>query len=628
MFTTKGITYTLVYISSANAFLALFELVEGLTFFMFLSVFILGILLDLGNKQHPPRWLLNLVAIPLTLSFLIQLSLDNLVEPLAAALLMLIGIKSLEEKKVRDLYQIILLSLAAISVATTFRISLAFLVFFLAELFLGTVSLMFINLYSELGNRTIDRKLLSSYLKVAVTFPVLVALLSIPFFVLLPRVQTPLFDIFARKSNLKSGIAENVEIGKVGEIQQDNTVVLRVYGLKNLGEHTYWRVSVFDTLEGSRWISTLENPIPVRFNDRGIFLEYTVVLEPILGRYIPMIDNPVAVLNVEGLRKEQIKKVQGEVWRADKEINKPIRYVALSSAFRPTDRPSWIHLQVPKDVPERIRKLARRLYADSIEDRINNVRRFFLENDFKYSLKLENYVGNPLEYFLFESKKGNCEFYASSTALLLRLMGVPTRLVGGFKGAIRNEYGDYYIVTNSMAHVWVEAFVNGKWKRIDTTPSYTPPAVQKISKIDLIRDSIVSFWYANVVGFSIEKQISIVHGIKHGLKALNLENIREFIKEKGHTMLIILLIPLLVYLYSEHRRSPENLYRKLLLRLEKQAGKKLDQLMPEDILNLFREDKRFPTILFIVRIYQRHKFSPHRVSRKELREGYRALRNI
>ena len=133
MLTTKAITYTLIYVSSANAFLALFELVDSFYFFMFSMMFIVGILLDIRGSHYPPRLLLNVVAIPLTLAFLLQLNFDNLVEPLASALLMLIGIKALEEKRVRDLYQILLLSLAAISVATTFRISLSFLLFFLVR---------------------------------------------------------------------------------------------------------------------------------------------------------------------------------------------------------------------------------------------------------------------------------------------------------------------------------------------------------------------------------------------------------------------------------------------------------------------------------------------------------------
>ncbi len=629
MLTTKAITYTLIYVSSANAFLALFELVDPFYFFMFSMMFIVGILLDIRGTHYPPRLLLNIVAIPLTLAFLLQLNFDNLVEPLASALLMLIGIKALEEKRVRDLYQILLLSLAAISVATTFRISLSFLLFFLAELFLGTISLMFINLYAEVGNKRINKELLASYLKVAVVFPILVAILSVPFFVLLPRVQTPLFDIFARKGALKSGIAEEVEIGKVGEIQQDNTVVLRVYGLENLSKDTYWRVSVFDTMEGTRWTTTLERPEPVKFQSGKKAIKYTVVLEPILGAYIPMIDYPITLLHMEGFKREDTHRIEGGVWRARKEIKKPIRYVALSSPSEPYDKASWVHLKVPKGVPKSIRKLAQELgEGRSDTEKLESVKRYFRDNGFKYSLRLDRYTGHPLEYFLFVSKKGNCEFYASTTALLLRLMGIPSRLVGGFKGAVKNEYGDYFIVTNSMAHVWVEAFVGGKWIRVDTTPSYISPAVRKISKIDLIRDSIVSFWYANVVGFSVERQISIIHNLKSGLGTLNLKNLKVFIKEKGDFMLAFLLPPLLIVLYRELRRSPENLYRNMIAKLERKRGAPLRELMPEEILELFKEDASFKNILFITRIYQRHRFSKYGVSKEELREGYRALRNI
>ncbi|MDQ7081558.1 MAG: transglutaminase domain-containing protein [Aquificota bacterium] len=68
-----------------------------------------------------------------------------------------------------------------------------------------------------------------------------------------------------------------------------------------------------------------------------------------------------------------------------------------------------------------------------------------------------------------------------------------------------------------MAHVWVEAYVNGRWIRVDTTPPYLSPGVRRISRWDLLRDAIVSFWYENVVDFSAEKQVSIAKALRSGI---------------------------------------------------------------------------------------------------------------
>ncbi len=630
MFSLKRITLLLVYVSSVNALLALSELVSFVNLLAFSLVFFVGALLDLRYGHHPPRLPLNLVALVLTLFHLAQISPEEIVEPLANTLLLLIGIKLLEEKRVRDLYQILLLSLIAIAAATTFKISLAFLAFFLLELFLGTLSLMFINLYQELGDVRVGRDILINYVKAGGLFLVSVATMSVLFFVILPRVQVPVFEVFSKRPALKSGIADKVEIGKVGEIQEDNTVVFRVYGLKDVGDDTYWRVSVFDRMEGTKWITSRKNPSRgEEETPSGKLKRYTVILEPSLGKYIPLMDYPVSILNVKGLKRESIYKMKGNVWRSKKVPVKPVKYSALSSDVSPADPPSTEYLEIPEGVPDSIRKLAKKLSKNKDPlQRIESVERFFKEGGFKYTTKLDNYVGHPLEYFLFTSKRGNCEFYASSTALLLRLMGIPSRVIGGFRGALKNEYGDYFIVTNSMAHVWVEAFVGGKWLRIDTTPSYTAPALSRISKIDLIRDYIVSFWYANVIGFSTEKQVSIVRSLRRGLETLSLKKFREMFKENGLMLASVLTLVLFLILFKELRRSPENLYRSLLRKLEKKKGVRLRNLMPEEILSMFSQEENFKNILFIVRLYQKQRFSREKVSRKELSEGYRALRNI
>ncbi|WP_143045252.1 transglutaminase-like domain-containing protein, partial [Acinetobacter baumannii] len=176
-------------------------------------------------------------------------------------------------------------------------------------------------------------------------------------------------------------------------------------------------------------------------------------------------------------------------------------------------------MRIPPDISPNLKKLAEELSANAKTDmeKLRNVIQHFSKG-YSYTLRLERYEGDPLDYFVFVSKKGNCEYYASATALLLRLMGVPARVVGGYKGALWNPYGGYHIVTNSMAHVWVEAYVEGRWLRVDTTPPYVSPSLERISTLALIRDSIVSFWYSNIVGYTSEKQIRLFRNIGEGLR--------------------------------------------------------------------------------------------------------------
>ena len=624
MVSAKRLSVLLSYLVGLGCFFSLQGIAEDVFLFLGLFLFLIGLLNDLKWEIYPPRWVLTLIGFAGSFLFLSELSLDNAIKPFAHVLLLLLLVKALEEKKPRDIHQILLLSLFGVAVSTTFRLDISFLAFFLYQLFLGGVAFLMTNLYANVGEEPVPKEIVRKYLGFSLAFTVFTGLLSIPFFLLLPRTHTPLFDVFARKERgLVSGIAESVELGKVGEIQQDNTVVMRVYG--ELPEIVYWRVSVFDTFVGTRWVKTQEEEaywIP----PQGETLTYTVLLEPTYDTYIPLIDYPLRILSIEGYRGKILKRAGG-VFEGTRAVSRPIRYKALSILGEPADPPQEIHLQVPPEVPERIRRLAKKLSerTETPEEKIEAVVRFFKEG-FRYSLKLPPFEGDPLEHFLFESKEGNCEFFASSTALLLRLMGVPARLVGGYKGYLRNDFGRYYIVTNSMAHVWVEAYVKGRWVRVDTTPPYVSPGVRRISKLDLLRDAVISFWYENVVDFSAEKQVSMLRSLRFSLRSLKKG---EFLSEILPWTAPFIVAILGFYLYTNYlRRSPENLYRRMIRRLERAEGVRLEGLLPEEVLKFAEGKPYYRDVEFIVRLYQRHRYGPYPVSSSELREGYRVLRNI
>ena len=629
MLTAKKVSLILTYLVALGCFLGLYGIASDLYYFPLLGLFLIGLLNEWKFRIYMPRWMFNVGGVLVSILFLLELRFDNAVKPFTNMLLLLLAIKSLEEKKPRDIYQMLLLSLFGVAVSTTFRLDLSFLLFFLYELFIGSVAFTFTNAYANLGERPLTSDFLSRYLKFSVLFPLSVALATVPFFLILPRTQTPLFDAFARQEKgLVSGISDEVELGKVGDIQQDNTVVFRVYG--DVPEEAYWRVSVFDTLLNTKWVRTLkekeQNPSVL---EPGEVYRYTIILEPTYDTFLPVLDYPVRLLRLEGTKASALR-YKGGYYESTKAINRPVRYRAVSGDLSPSDELNEAYRGVPPDIPERVRELARELSRgrESPEEKLEAVKDFF-KRGFSYSLSIEKPQGHPIEHFLFRSRRGNCEFFASSTALLLRLMGVPARVVGGFKGYIKNDYGDYYIVTNSMAHVWVEAYVGGRWLRQDTTPPYLSPAVSRISKLHLLRDALVSFWYENVVDFSAKKQVSLLRSAVKGLKAVSL----SYIKEVFLTFIAVLFgamaafLAFRFYLFSI-RKTPENLYRLLLDRLSRKEGYPFNEYLPEEVLKKLSGRPYYREVAFIVSLYQRHRFSPYRVTKRELEEAYRVLRKI
>ncbi|MEJ5338784.1 MAG: DUF3488 and transglutaminase-like domain-containing protein [Aquificaceae bacterium] len=616
----------LVRLTTLVGILSLWNVSEPFYLFVFSLLYLLGVPMDIKGVYPVRRLFLNFLGIALSLYFLSSLSLEDLLRPFSHVVLLLISIKSLEEKKPRDLYQMLLLSLFAVSISTAYNLSLSFLLVFLLHSLLGVSSLIFLNLYRTAGEKRFDLNIYRYFVVSGVSLFFMVALFTLPFFFLLPRTQAPLFDLFSRGSGLKTGLAESVSLGKVGEIQEDNTVVLRAYGLPQHMKEPYWRAVVFGSYVKGTWLRVKEEAFQMPAG--GGNLLYTLVLEPSFDNMIPALDYPYRVLSVEGMSSNAYMTT-GNTLRLDREINRAIRVKVSSSNSLYLEEDPGDYLQVPQDVSPNLKRLAEDLSRDTKSDaeKLRRVVEHFSKG-YQYSLKLEKYEGDPLDYFLFVSRKGNCEYYASATALLLRLMGVPARVVGGYRGALWNQYGGYHIVTNSMAHVWVEAYVNGRWLRVDTTPSYTSPAVRKISSLALIRDSIVSFWYSNIVGYSSQKQIRLFKGIGEGIKAeFSISNLRKRFFELTQLIFLALTFYLAFYLFQRSKKTPENLYRRTreLLHREGIVG---EDALPEDIISACRDTELHRYVKFIISIYQRHRYSPYRVYPDEIEEGYRTLKRL
>ncbi|GAB6065523.1 DUF3488 and transglutaminase-like domain-containing protein [Aquifex pyrophilus] len=610
----KNLIIVLLYTEVILSFLSLYEISDNLVLLFAFFSFILGILNDFKNFINLPRVILNAIAIIGTVFFLSPISLDNLIEPLSNTLLFLTAIKLLESKDIRDFYQILLLSFFGVSLGTAvFQEILNFLIFVIF-VFLGISTLILINFYRNDRNVVINVKAMKFLFLSSFLFIVLTSLSSWFFFLILPRVDKPLFDIAGGRVGLISGFTDEVELGKVGEIQLDRRVVFRVFGLE-FKESPYWRLSVLDTFKNNRWFRTLKKE---EQELKGIGKSYTIILEPTYERFIPTLDYPLYVISVEGT-DEKPKRIKGGFYVLNKPITKPLRVRAVSSDTFPEDKPLSLYLKVPEDISPRIKKLAENLSRGTKTNRekIEKVREFF--KDFKYSLRIYH-DGDPLEYFLFVSREGNCEFFASATALLLRLMGVPTRVVSGYHGAMKNEYGNYYMVLSAMAHVWVEAFDGKRWVRVDTTPPYVPEGVRGVSKLSLIYDALLTFWYKNVVNFTAEKQRET---LRLGIKSLR--EIPRKLLENLHYILFPLLLAIGLFVYlREIRKTPENLYRKLLRKLKKYG---INERSPEKILEQLKGTYIYDKVEFVVRAYQRWKYSPVK-DKEELREAYRVLKEI
>ena len=119
--------------------------------------------------------------------------------------------------------------------------------------------------------------------------------------------------------------------------------------------------------------------------------------------------------------------------------------------------------------------------------------------------------GDPVLHFLFESKAGHCEYFASAMVLLLRTLGIPSRVVGGYAGGEWNEMGRNYLVRSSDAHTWVEVWIRERgWVPFDPTPGLPPANTQRpMRRIYRFIDYLRVKWYYGVLSYDIDRQLDL-----------------------------------------------------------------------------------------------------------------------
>jgi len=155
-----------------------------------------------------------------------------------------------------------------------------------------------------------------------------------------------------------------------------------------------------------------------------------------------------------------------------------------------------------------------------------------LRSSYKYSIDLlEREVPDPLAYFLFDRGKGHCEYFASALAVMLRVDGIPSRVITGFQTGQLNPISGLYVVRASDAHSWVEAFIEGKgWITLDPTPAATESndIATLMNKASQYFDALETFWQDWVLSYDMEQQVGLALQADQARRGIHLDWLREW----------------------------------------------------------------------------------------------------
>jgi len=426
----------------------------------------LGLLGDRRDRELLPGSLATLLAVACFVIYLLQIGRDNLALPVANLLVLLLALRLAGRKTPRYVLQIFILALFTLAASSLLTLSFAYLAYLVLLVGLVTVGLVLLTFANRGAGSELGPLQLRSLLRWSLLLPVGSLLLMLVFFMILPRTEYPLWNFLNPKSQARTGVSDTVRPGSVAALASDPSVAFRAELEPLPQDQLYWRVVVLTRIEGNTWVQGKERPDdqPLTVGSR----QASLFLEPRNDRYLPV---PETTTAIDGMRQRRDGVYTFRSWWR---LDRRTRYQA---DFQPDGglrlaAPRWrdIYLQRPERIDPRIAEAAAQL-AEGASDTatiLERTERFFRDRQLNYAASGLPPTANPEATFLFETRRGYCEYFASSYALLLRLAGVPARLVGGYLGGDYNAVGGYYLVSEEMAHVWVEALRDdGRWERID-----------------------------------------------------------------------------------------------------------------------------------------------------------------
>lgn len=388
-----------------------------------------------------------------------------------AILCILVALKALETRSKRDLHALVLLGFFV--TATHF--------FFVQDTFtalwaLGSAAALCAALRFSERPDTLSARHIGGALRGAAQGILRALPLSLALFVLFPRPESPLWQmpVSSQAAASTTGLSDTVNPGTVSNLAQSDEVAFRAQfeGQTPPNSELYWRGPVLEQFDGNTWRMGPPSREGVQIRFAQPRYRYVLTAEATNKPWILALDAPLAQpAGTQLTRSLQLIKPSN--------VGSRSRFPLLAAPlyrYGLNEDPRWLSydLQLPAGNP-RLRALAASWRQLSAEQRVRAGLDTF--RGFRYTLQPPLLPEqNGLDFFVFESKRGFCEHFASAFAFMMRAAGVPARVVTGYQGAEQN--GSYLIVRQANAHAWTEVWLEGQgWLRVDPTATVSPARI-------------------------------------------------------------------------------------------------------------------------------------------------------
>ena len=469
-------------------------------------------LIEKRRRTLPSSWLRAGLALGCFLGVLATYSSISGVGPGSALLAIMAALKLLETRKRRDQFVLLFLSIFLV-MSSLLREQYLWSVPYMA---LSMLVIMTAWLRMSAGDDQSARQSFATggrLLLYAVP-------LAIVMWVFFPRLSSPFWAVPIDTSQASSGLSDTMSPGDITSLSMSDEVAFRVAfdGEIPAPRDRYWRGLVLTRFNGRTWSGrepSISRSALDQIEVEGDPINYEVTLEPTRQQWVFALDMPTSW----SLRRTFMGPQQ-QLARMTP-IDQRVAYKVTSyTSFRVGTELSELYRNWYSDLPDdsnpRTMKLAREMHAAAGSDRafVDAVLQKLNREEFYYTLEPPPLGRNPVDRFLFETRRGFCEHYASAFSVMMRSAGIPTRVVLGYQGGEVNPMGGHLIVRQSDAHAWTEIWLDGLgWYRIDPTAAVAPERIN-VGASDAAFDAIGQSW-----GLSAPSRL--VHQIKLTWDAMN-----------------------------------------------------------------------------------------------------------
>ncbi|MGH8552187.1 MAG: transglutaminase TgpA family protein, partial [Methylococcales bacterium] len=390
----------------------------------------------------------------------------------ASFFLVSLSLKILEVKQVRDLYVVIFLCFFVAITQFLFTQSVFMMFYIVVMTVLLVAALIGLSSGAALAWK---RRLKLAGLLVLQAIPFTIFL-----FILFPRIPSPRIGLASQTA--QSGLGNSMQPGQISRLSQSSELVFRVdfKGSPPPPRDRYWRGPVFWHTDGTTWTRGNKPALPIPpvrlFGPR---YDYEITLEPHGRHWLLALDLPASQAPASSLNSEYVLS-------ADKSVLERISYALVSYTQYNTgslsDAERNLGLELPARPSPRMVALVDSWQGSATDAAamVQKALNYFHEEEFYYTLSPPFYPNNPDESFLFESKRGFCEHFASAFVYLMRVAKIPARVVTGYQGGEFNTFGSFLEIRQSDAHAWAEVWLPDRgWLRVDPTAAVAPQRIER-----------------------------------------------------------------------------------------------------------------------------------------------------